>query len=107
MTKTMQWRRSKVANSAVIIASMHSNKHVGNISTKEALSIEYSSFFHPSQLVNPICAMASVKFIFSKKATEIDKIFTVDLMFTTLCQIDGEGFMNFVAFLESMKFRIE
>ena len=103
MTKTMQWRRSKVANSAVIIASMHSNKHVGNISTKEALSIEYSSFFHPSQLVNPICAMASVKFIFSKKATEIDKIFTWDLTFTTQRQKDGEDFINFCGLLRVYK----
>ena len=38
---------------------------------------------------------AWVKFIFSKKATKIDKIFTVDLMVTTYCQIDGEYFVNF------------
>ena len=36
-----------------------------------------------------------VKFTFSKKAMKIDKIFTVDLMFTTQRQIDGEGFINF------------
>ena len=36
-----------------------------------------------------------VKFVFSKKATKIDKILTVDLMVTTFCQIDGEDFVNF------------
>ena len=36
------------------------------------------------------------KFMFSKKATKIDKIFTVDL---TLCQIDGEDFVNFCGLL--------
>ena len=50
-----QWRHSKAANYAVIITSLHS------VNTKEALSIEHSSFFHPPQLMTPICAMASVK----------------------------------------------
>ena len=36
-----------------------------------------------------------VKFMFSKKATKIDEIFTVDLTLTTQCQIDGEDFVNF------------
>ena len=36
-----------------------------------------------------------VKFMFSKKATKIDKIFTIDLTVTTYCQIDGEDFVNF------------
>jgi hypothetical protein len=40
--------------------------------------------------------------MFSKKATKIDEIFTVDL---TLCsQIDGEDFFNFVAFSENMNY---
>ena len=30
-----------------------------------------------------------IKFLFSKKATKIDKIFTVDLTVTTYCQIVG------------------
>ena len=37
--------------------------------------------------------------MFSKKATKIDKIFTVDLMVTTYCQIDGEDFVNFCGLL--------
>ena len=45
-----------------------------------------------------------VKFVFSKKATKIDKIFTVDLTLTT-CQVNSEDFINFVAFLEKMNFK--
>ena len=40
----------------------------------------------------------------SKKATKIDEIFTVDLTLCSKCQIDGEDFVNFVAFLENMNF---
>ena len=40
-----------------------------------------------------------VKFMFSKKAKKIDKIFTVDLTVTTYCQIDGEDFVNFCGLL--------
>ena len=36
-----------------------------------------------------------VKFMFSKKATKIDKIFTVDLMLCSKCQIYGEDFVKF------------
>ena len=40
-----------------------------------------------------------VKFVFSKKATKFDKIFTVDLTLTTNCRIDGEDFLNFCGLL--------
>ena len=40
-----------------------------------------------------------VKFMFSKKATKIDKIFTVNLRLTTECQIDGGDFANFCGLL--------
>ena len=40
-----------------------------------------------------------LKFMFSKKATKIDKIFTVDLTVTTYCQIDGKDFVNFCGLL--------
>ena len=40
-----------------------------------------------------------LKFMFSKKATKIDKIFTVDLTVTTYCQIYGEDFVNFCGLL--------
>ena len=44
-------------------------------------------------------AVEIVKFIFSKKATKIDKIFTVNLTFTTYRQINGEDFINFCGLL--------
>ena len=37
--------------------------------------------------------------MFSKKATKIDEIFTIDLTVTTYCQIDGEDFVNFCGLL--------
>ena len=42
--------------------------------------------------------------MFSKKATKIDEIFTVNLTLCSKCQIDGEDFFNFVAFLENTNF---
>ena len=39
------------------------------------------------------------KFVFSKKATKFDKIFTVDLTPTTYCQIHGEDFVKFYGVL--------
>ena len=37
--------------------------------------------------------------MFSKKATKIDKIFTVDLKLCSKCHIDGEDFVNFCRLL--------
>ena len=48
----------------------------------------------------------TLKFTFSEKATKIDKIFTVDLMVDTYCQIDREDFVNFVAFSENVNFKV-
>ena len=48
----------------------------------------------------------TVKFMLSKKATEIDKIFTVDLTLTTKCQLTVKISSIFVAFLENMNFDI-
>ena len=46
-----------------------------------------------------------VKFMFCKKATKFDEIFTVDLTITTYCQIEGEEFFSiFVAFSENINF---
>ena len=42
----------------------------------------------------------SVKFMFSKKTTQTDEIFTVDLTFTTYCQIENEDFVNFCGLLK-------
>ena len=40
-----------------------------------------------------------LKFMFSKKATIIDEIFTVDLTLCSKCQIDGEDFVDFCGLL--------
>ena len=40
-----------------------------------------------------------VKFMFSKKATKMDKIFTVDLTLRSKYQIDGEDFINICGLL--------
>ena len=40
-----------------------------------------------------------LKFMFSKKATKIDKIFTLDLTICSKCQIDSEYFVNFCGLL--------
>ena len=40
-----------------------------------------------------------LKFMFSKKATKIDEIFTVDLTLCSKRQIDGEDFVNFSGLL--------
>ena len=43
--------------------------------------------------------------MFSKKATKIDEIFTVELTVTTYCQIDSEEILPiFVAFSENVNF---
>ena len=42
-----------------------------------------------------------LKFMFSKKATKMDEIFTVDLTVTTYCQIDGEDFFCFCGLLRN------
>ena len=42
---------------------------------------------------------AQVKSMFSKKATKVDEIFTVDLTLCSNCQINGEDFVNFCGLL--------
>ena len=37
--------------------------------------------------------------MFSKKATKVDKIFTIDLKLCSKFQIDGEDFVNFCGLL--------
>ena len=40
-----------------------------------------------------------VNFMFSKKASKIDEIFTVDLTLCGKCQIEGEDFVGFCGLL--------
>ena len=44
-----------------------------------------------------------VKFMFSKKATKIDDIFTVDLTLCSKCDVDGEDFVNFCGLLRKQE----
>ena len=44
-------------------------------------------------------SQAEIKFVFSKKATKIDKIFTIDLTICGKCQIDQEDFVKFCGLL--------
>ena len=51
-------------------------------------------------------SLFNVKLMFSKKATKIDEIFSVDLTVTTYCQIDGEDFVNFCGLLRKRELYI-
>ena len=53
--------------------------------------------FVPPAMVG-LLSLIFVKFIFSKKATKIDEIFTVNLTLCSNCQIGGEDFFNFCGF---------
>ena len=44
-----------------------------------------------------------LKFMFSKKATRTDKIFTAELTLYSKCQIDGEDFVNFCGLLRKLE----
>ena len=46
-----------------------------------------------------------LKFMFSKKTTKIDEIFTVNLTLCSKCQIDSEDSLIFVAILENTNFK--
>ena len=53
-----------------------------------------------SEVILAVCYQVSrfscdiLKFVFYKKATKIDEIFTVNLTLCSKCQIDGEDFVN-------------
>ena len=49
----------------------------------------------------------SVKLKFSKKATRIDEIFTVDLTLCSKCQIYGEDFVNTRGLLRKYKLLVK
>ena len=46
-----------------------------------------------------------IKFMFSKKDTKIDEIFTVNLTLCSKFQIDGEDFINFCGLLRKQKLK--
>ena len=55
-------------------------------------------------LISLIAEEEGIKFMFSKKTTKIDEIFTVDLTLCSKCQIDGEDIVNYCGLLENMDF---
>ena len=68
------------------------------------MSANFPPYLTPTPLMSATCNILRipkfVKFMFSKKATKIDKIFTVDLTVCSKCQIDGEDFANFCGLLK-------
>ena len=46
-----------------------------------------------------ILRFLTLKFVFSKKATKIAEIFTIDLTLCSKCQIDSEDFVDFCGLL--------
>ena len=48
-----------------------------------------------------------LKFVFSKMATKIDKIFTIDLTVTTYCQNDSEDCANFYGLLRKRELYVK
>jgi hypothetical protein len=65
----------------------------------------WSKFLVPNQNLSRFCARLNddlhLKFMFSKKTTKIDEIFTVDLMLCSKRQIDGEDIVNFCGLLKN------
>ena|ERR1712051_819615 len=61
---------------------------------------QISGFF--KNIVKISLLLLDLKFMFSKKAPKFDKIFSVDLTFTTYCQVKISSI--FVAFLENTDF---
>ena len=47
--------------------------------------------------------LCNVKFMFSKKATKIDEIFTVNLTVPSKCQLYGEDFVKFCGLLRKQE----
>ena len=57
---------------------------------------------YPLKSINNLADNFLVKFVFSKKATKFDEIFTVDLTLTIYMMV--KILSNFVAFLENINF---
>ena len=72
-----------------------------NINFSNRDHIESSAFLRrPQKFTQSL--FKRLKFMFSKKATKIDEIFTGDLTFCSKCQIYGQSI--FVALLENTNF---
>ena len=67
---------------------------------KFSVTCIFTKFFLKWILMYLSCSLVSkINSIFSKKAMKVDKIFTINLLLTTWCQIDGEDFTNFCVLL--------
>ena len=76
-------------------AYMASRSH-GSLPAVVVVNTDRRSYQEKSNYFRPLCML---KFMFSKKATQIDEIFTVDLTLCCKCQIDGEDLVNFCGLL--------
>ena len=68
---------------------------------QKASNTDDQNFFFLTQ--GKVVSRFSLKFVFSKKATKIDEIFTVDLTVCSKCQIDGEEFVKFCGLLRKQE----
>ena len=83
---------------ASYITHKNRGKFESNFSKSSKSNIKFRLGFIPNGCHNKCQIFDNtllVKFMFSKKTTKIDKIFTVDLTLCSKCQIDGEDFVNF------------
>ena len=65
---------------------------------KSLIPLIISQNFHGNLEANSNTSR-TIKFVFLKKATKIDEIFTVDLTLCSKCQIIGEDFVKFCGLL--------
>ena len=73
-------------------------KNPALLTLEKTLVLKFHDLISKTGLPKPI-----VKLMFSKKATKIEKIFTVYLTSCSKCQIDGEDLVNFWGLLRKHK----
>ena len=57
--------------------------------------------------IHHACNFYVIKFMFSKKVTKVDEIFTADLILCSKCHMEGEDLSIFVALLENTNFKMK
>ena len=85
----------KHLNEPHFVSSLEDDKHVYFFFRESAVE------FMNCGKVRLFLLTSILKFMFSKKATKIEEIFTVDLTVCMKCQIDGEDFVTFCGLLSS------
>ena len=53
--------------------------------------------------IHHACNFYVIKFMFSKKVTKVDEIFTADLILCSKCQMEGEDFVYFCGLIRKHK----